>query len=140
LRGCVCATAEGAHTEDSAVTDAVFQPPMLALNAFALLNACEPTTRGPHHTAPQADRPCRATPIHKRRCSRHAIRNHAACVTDTDANAYVCVCVCVYARVWVHKHIISLYIHGRPKGAHTEDSVVTDAVFQPPMLALNADA
>jgi hypothetical protein len=35
LRGCVCATAEGAHTEDSAITDAVFQPPMFALKADA---------------------------------------------------------------------------------------------------------
>ena len=30
-----CATAEGPHTEDSVVTDAVFQPPMFALKADA---------------------------------------------------------------------------------------------------------
>jgi hypothetical protein len=35
----MCATAEGAHTEDSVVTDAVFQLPMFALNAVVEVNA-----------------------------------------------------------------------------------------------------
>ena len=35
LRGTMCATAERAHTDNSVVTDAVFQAPMFALNAFA---------------------------------------------------------------------------------------------------------
>jgi hypothetical protein len=52
-----------AHTEDSVVTDAVFQPPMFALKANAEANACEPTTRGgPHRTAPEANQAGRATP------------------------------------------------------------------------------
>ncbi len=53
----MCATAEGAHTEDSVVTDVVFQLLMFALNAEVEENACEPTTRGPHRTAPRPSMP-----------------------------------------------------------------------------------
>ncbi len=53
---CVYMEGRTAHTVDSVVTDAVFHAPMSALKAYALLNACEPTTRGgPHRAAPSLD-------------------------------------------------------------------------------------
>ncbi len=72
LRGCdVRDGRRGANTEDSVDTDAVFQPPMSALNAVVEENACEPTTCGQHYTAPKPTvlaAPCRRRASAPARC------------------------------------------------------------------------
>ena len=72
--------------------DAVFHAPMFALKAYALLNACEPTTRGgPHRAAPSANRAGRATPTPRKRrgaMQRVAAYNHATkCASSHGAVA-----------------------------------------------------